>query len=428
MKAKLISCALCVAMLFAYSTTIATPTKKQKKKRTETTASYPYVQPKEKPNFELSAAMNRVYDNYKAATPQDNELYTQFKYSKLEGFDYHGHNGTVTRRDPSRIVKANGKYYMWYTLRNTPTIYMGPDKATETIPSVDWDLCDIGYATSEDGFTWTEQGVAVHRPEKPQLGWRSISTPDVLYYEGKYYLYYQAFSAISGQDGGDNCPVTMSWADSPDGPWTSVNEVVVENGAEGAWDHFSIHDPQPVVFNDKIYLYFKSDYNGYDNIIRSTGLAIADSPFGPFEKYEKNPVMSSGHETQMFRFKEGIASIMSKDGHEANTVQYAPDGKNFQLASICTMVPVAAGIYDPDAFTGAKYAKGISWGVSHVHVWGPSSHSYMIRFDCDLSLDVDDPILKKNIGMYGTEELLSRSLNEDQRSRIVEAAKEDLKK
>ena len=49
---------------------------------------FPYVMPKEKPTFKMSCAMNRVYDNYGAATPQLNELYTNFKYSPLTGFDY----------------------------------------------------------------------------------------------------------------------------------------------------------------------------------------------------------------------------------------------------------------------------------------------------------------------------------------------------
>ncbi|MFI3248136.1 MAG: hypothetical protein R3Y39_03300 [Rikenellaceae bacterium] len=393
------------------------------------TEPFPYKMPREKPEFELSPAMERVYDNYGAAIPQENELYTQFKYRNLEGLEYNDFDGTVTRRDPTRIVKANGKYYMWFTYRNTPTSFQGADNATETIPSVDWDLCDIGYATSLDGVTWEDQGVAVHRPAKPSVGWRSISTPDVLVYKGRYYLYYQAFSEISGKQG-DDCPVSMSWADSPDGPWHSVDKVIVENGPEGTWDQFSIHDPQPIVMGDKIYLYYKSDYEGRPNNIRSTGLAIADDPKGPFVKYEHNPVMSSGHETQMFRFKEGIAAILAKDGHEANTIQYAPDGKNFEIASICDVVPVACGVYDPDAFTGTEYARGITWGISHIHVWnGEKKLSYLMRFDCDLSLDVDDPMLKKNIGIpYSPEELLKRSLTPSQRARIAAEAAADLKR
>lgn len=39
------------------------------------------------------------------------------------------------------------------------------------------------------------------RPPKPAPGWRSVSTPDVLFWKGKYYLYYQAFLEMSGTRG-----------------------------------------------------------------------------------------------------------------------------------------------------------------------------------------------------------------------------------
>ena len=38
---------------------------------------FPYVMPKEKPTFKMSCAMNRVYDNYGAATPQFEMNYTR---------------------------------------------------------------------------------------------------------------------------------------------------------------------------------------------------------------------------------------------------------------------------------------------------------------------------------------------------------------
>ena len=44
------------------------------------------------------------------------------------------------------------------------TTFVGAAKANDTIPSVDWDLADIAYATSIDGFHWEEQGVAVPSP------------------------------------------------------------------------------------------------------------------------------------------------------------------------------------------------------------------------------------------------------------------------
>ncbi|MEL6195340.1 MAG: glycoside hydrolase, partial [Bacteroidota bacterium] len=235
---------------------------------------FPFVLPKEKPDRPLSAALARNY-TYPAARPEENELYSQFKYTELKGFDYHDFDGTISRRDPSKVIFANGKYYVWYTYRNTPTPPQGADKSNDTIPSRDWDLAEIWYATSEDGVSWEEQGVAISRPAKPNVGWRSVSTADILVWKGKYYLYYQGFMQASGKRG-DDCPVTVSYADSPEGPWIPTHQIVIPNGEKGSWDQYSIHDPYPLVFNDKIYLYYKSDFDGDPRLVRMQGLAIAE--------------------------------------------------------------------------------------------------------------------------------------------------------
>jgi hypothetical protein len=199
------------------------------------TGGFPFELPKEKPDRELSRAVERIYTDYPAPQPQDNELFSQFKYTQLTSFDYNGGDGTVSRRDPSKVIHENGKYYVWYTHRQTPVPPIGmkrASEATDVIPSADWDLAEIWYATSEDGFEWEEQGVAIKRPEKPLVGWRSVTTTDILKWKGKYYLYYQGFMEASGTRG-DDCPVAVSWADSPDGPWTPYNKIVIPNGAEG---------------------------------------------------------------------------------------------------------------------------------------------------------------------------------------------------
>ena len=384
-------------------------------------SDFPFILPKEKPDLKMSAALERNYTAYMAPRPENNELYSQFKYTRLRGFDYSNHDGTISRRDPSKVIFVNGKYYVWYTHRQTETPPQGADKCSDTIPSRDWDLSEIWYATSEDGFSWKEQGVAVPRPPKPNAGWRSVTTTDILVWKGKYYLYYQAFMEASGTRG-DDCPVAVSYADSPDGPWTPFNKIVIPNGAKGQWDQYSIHDPYPLVYKGKIYLYYKSDFDGNPLLVRMQGLAIADNPLGPFKKHPLNPVINSGHETTLFPFKGGIAALAIRDGNEHFTVQYAKDGVNFEIASIVSIMPIAAGPFVPDAFTNTKYGRGITWGISHNTLAGTrgKGHSLLMRFDCDLSLDVDDPDMKKHKYIYKPEFYYQYGLKKQQRKRILE--------
>lgn len=381
---------------------------------------FPFKLPTEKPDRELSRAMERNYTAYPGERPEHNELYTQFKYTRLEGFDYNGHDGTISRRDPSKVIFANGKYYVWYTHRETPTPPKGARECNDTIPSSDWDLSDIWYATSEDGFTWEEQGVAVPRPPKPEVGWRSVTTTDILVWKGKYYLYYQGFMEASGKRG-DDCPVALSYAESPDGPWTPYNKIVIPNGAEGEWDQYSIHDPYPMVYKGKIYLYYKSDYDGDPRLVRMQGLATADNPLGPFTKCALNPLINAGHETTLFPFKTGIAALVTRDGNEHFTIQYAEDGVNFEIKSIVELMPMAAGPYVPDAFTDTKDGKGITWGVSHftnyTGDWS-KNHGILARFDCDLSREIDDPGMKRHSVYHPVEVYFRQGLNNKQKERI----------
>ncbi len=387
---------------------------------------FPHRLPGEKPDLPLSAAMERMF-RYPAPRAQDNELYTQFKYTRLAGFDYRGGDGTLSRRDPSRPIRVGGKYYVWYTRRNTAVPPIGVNRAgeaTDTIPSTDWDLCDLWYATSVDGFTWQEQGVAVPRPSKPHLGWRSVATPDILVWKGRYYLYYQAFNEPSGIRG-DWCPVTVSWAESPDGPWTPADTQVVPFGKTGEWDQDATHDPQPIIYRGKIYLYYKAAYNKWpevrDKYAVGLGLAIAEDPLGPFVKSRLNPVLNSGHETTFFPFKEGVAALVITDGNERSTVQYAPDGVNFEIASVVSLPPTAAAPFTPDAFTDTPYGRGITWGLCHfINAGTPGKpYSIMARFDCDLSLDLHDPALKQTTLRLSPEVYFQQGLSREQRKRIA---------
>lgn len=360
------------------------------------TSPFPAELPAEKPTDRpLSAAMHRLYDEWNPLEDRGNELYSNFKYSRLEGFSY---ENNTSRRDPSKVLKIDGTYYVWYTRRQTEQPPSGPRNATDTIPSYDWDLADIWYATSLDGFTWEEQGPAVRRPAKPMRGFRSICTPDILVWRGRYYLYFQAYSPMVG--GQQWCPVMAAVAESPDGPWTLIEKPVIEPGPPGSWDNIKINDPYLLVYRGKIWLYYKGApvERGDQYVLRMQGAATAEDPLGPFSKSPLNPVINSGHETCMWPWKSGVAALVSLDGPEKNTIQYAPDGENFTVASLIQVPPIAPGPFVPDAFAGNGDGRGITWGLCHINPGdgGAMSESILARFDCDLSRDVDRPEFKRN--------------------------------
>ncbi|MBB6429361.1 glycoside hydrolase family 117 protein [Algisphaera agarilytica] len=381
------------------------------------TEAFPYTVTPDTKNRELSAAMKRSFYHYPNERPEDNPLFTNFKYTPLKGFDYSDGDGTTTRRDPSKILFENGKYYVWYTKRDTETPCLGmkgAKDATDTVASADWDLAEVWYATSDDGFTWEEQGVAVPRPPKPQVGFRSVCTPDILKWKGRFYLYYQAFTEPSGLRG-DYCPIAVSHSDSPDGPWTPEEGVIIPTGKEGEWDQFAVHGPCMLVHNDKIYCYYKSAFNRPDRLWVAMGLAISDDPLKPFEKHPLNPVMNSGHEVAMFPFKEGVAALLIQDGNEHYTMQYAEDWVNFDIASIVELAPTAAKFFDPDAFEDSGDGPGVTWGLCHfVNAGGPGTeHSILARFDCDLRRDKFDPLFKTTKYLHKPEFYFSHPLPEE---------------
>jgi hypothetical protein len=151
------------------------------------------------------------------------------------------------------------------------------------------------------------------------------------------------------------------------------------------------------------------------------GLAIAEHPLGPYVKSCLNPVLNSGHDATFFPFKKGIAALATKDGNERCRMQYAEDGVNFQIASVVSLVPIAAAPFTPNAFTDTNNGRGITWGLCHfinAGTWA-KQYSIMARFDCDLSLDVHDPAMKKNRVWHTPDVYFRQALSKVQRERIA---------
>ena len=74
-------------------------------------AVFPHKMPDKMPDIDLSSAMERLFQ-YPAPRVQDNELFSQFKYTRLEGLENSRGDGTISRRDPSRPIVASGRYHV----------------------------------------------------------------------------------------------------------------------------------------------------------------------------------------------------------------------------------------------------------------------------------------------------------------------------
>lgn len=354
---------------------------------------FPATFPIEKPeNTPISPAVERLYDFWGCPSDARNEFHTLFRYSRVEGFS---DDGFISRRDPSKVIRVDGRYYVYYTCRDTGNQPVRQGEDTETLPSTDWDLADIRVAVSGDGFAWEELGPALKR-SGDRWNIRSVSTPDILPWDGRYYLYVQVYD---GPIRDDSCGVGVAVADSPAGPFELLDQDVLPRGADGAWDMRTIHDPYPLRYRDRVYLYYKAApalRRDPASTPYAHGVAIADRPEGPFVKHRTNPIQNSGHETMYWPYRDGIASLLIRNGNEANTIQWSPDGIQFDLKAIVDIPPHAGGPYIPDVSNDDGDGRGILWGLcfSMERVNRKGVRSQLLRFDCSLSRELERPGLK----------------------------------
>ena len=107
------------------------------------------------------------------------------------------------------------------------------------------------------------------------------------------------------------------------------------------------------------------------------GVAIADNPLGPYVKSPYNPISNSGHEICVWPYKGGIASLITTDGPEKNTVQWSPDGINFEVKGGVKGAPHAIGL-NRTADHEKEPTEILRWGLTHEYRnW---DYQYIRRF------------------------------------------------
>lgn len=325
-----------------------------------------------------------------------NDWFTYFRYRPLKG-DLAPEQGVV-RRDPSSVILIDGTYYVYYT--KSTGEWFGADINKPEQKSFPWDYAEVWYSTSKDGITWKEEGVAAGLGAPGSYDERSVFTPEILAHEGKYYLTYQC--ATSPHLHRTRHCIGMSIADNPNGPFIKLAEPILRPSDGGEWygdddnrfrvlkkgdfDSCQVHDPSLHYYKGKFYLYYKGETMG-EEIFRGGreikwGVAIADKIEGPYVKSEYNPISNSGHEPCLWEYDGGMAALVTSDGMEKNTIQYAKDGINFEIMSSVSRwegVPHAAGPFRSDPATHKKPLDGLSWGICMTPAG--LKYDHLLRFD-----------------------------------------------
>ena len=339
----------------------------------------------------MSAATKRAIE--RGYWEKSKDWFCEFKLYDLGG-DFAFEEGVI-RRDPSAVLKVDGTYYCWYTKGVGETVGFGSgDPDAKVFP---WDQTEVWFASSKDGWEWKEEGCAIGHGPPGSYDDRACFTPEVLEHEGRFVLVYQTVKAPYTNRVIEE--IAMATADSPHGPWTKSPAPIVSPSQDGEWlgdednrfhvkskgsfDSHKTHDPCLLFFNDRFYLYYKGETMGEELTMGGReikwGVAVADKLEGPYVKSPYNPITNSGHEVCCWNYKDGIAAMLITDGPEKNTIQFAPDGINFEIMSHIKWGPEAAGLVK-SLDTDREPLAALDWGVCHQYddSW---NWNYIRRFE-----------------------------------------------
>lgn len=122
---------------------------------------------------------------------------------------------------------------------------------------------------------------------------------DVIKVGDLFYVWYTKGAVFHGYDS------TIWYATSKDGrTWTERGEALARGGA-GSWDEQSVFTPSILEGEGKYWLFFTAvpkPFNNEGNRVTKTaiGVAVADSPEGPWEKLAQNPVLRTSEDSAQF--------------------------------------------------------------------------------------------------------------------------------
>lgn len=137
---------------------------------------------------------------------------------------------------------------------------------------------------------------------------------DLIKVDGLYYVWYSKGPQPSGYD------ATVWYATSPDGhDWTEQG-LAIPKGPAGSWDEHSVFTPNLLVAEGRYWLFYTAVPEPFTNRAPETtptaiGLAVAETPAGPWKKMPANPVLKISEDHEEFdSLRVDDACLLVRDG------------------------------------------------------------------------------------------------------------------
>ena len=206
----------------------------------------------------------------------------------------------------------------------------------------------VGYAVGADPFGKMEyKGIALGGRG---YGWDRdcIHNPSVIKHDGKYYMYYMGnYGNGEYWDHRNHQRVGVAVAENPNGPWQRFDEPVIDISPVGH-DSLMTSNPSVAIAPDgKFYMIYKAvENNGKlpkgGSVV--CGIAVADSPIGPFKK-SKTPIMVNPEEEwsvedafiwyendRFYSLAKDFQGYFTKAGKKQVALFESHDGFDFKLS------------------------------------------------------------------------------------------------
>lgn len=312
---------------------------------------------------------------------QDVETYFNSIEYKFTEVKGIGYEKGVTRRDPSDVMKVDQTYYVYYTKI--------PDAEPKYWGAGYWGA-SVWCAKSEDeGFSWTEVGQVLDLGEVGQWDSQAVFTPNIFYANSKYYLYYTGVKPTPGNANGefennnisDITAIGVAVSDSPTGPFKRINqEPILKVSVEPEKFDSYRVDDAALLYRNGLYWMY---YKGR-SLLGGQGGPAHTAMGVAYSKYPEGPFTKFGKEI-LERSHEVLiwpqGTGVGAFASLSETFEYAPDGIDFMSDKLNAKVKERA--VAPGAFRPDLTVRVV---IGEGLKWGismiPNGHEcYLTRFE-----------------------------------------------